>query len=49
MSDVYYYYYDAFISRHVIIPIYKGRHTGVWKLPWDKADVTYYEDLGKEH
>ena len=47
MSDVYYYYYYAFISRHVIIPIYKEK--GLWKLPWDKADVTYYEDLGKEH
>ena len=21
----------------------------LWKLPGDKADVTYYEDLGKDH
>ena len=33
----------------VIIPIYKERHTGLRKLPRDKADVTFYEDLGKDH
>ena len=33
----------------VIIPIYKERHTGLRKLSGDKADVTHYEDLGKDH
>ena len=37
----------------VIIAIYKEKgdilHSGLWKLPGDKADVTYYEDLGKDH
>ena len=35
----------------VIIHIYKreGRHTGLWKLSVDKADVTHCEYLGKDH
>ena len=34
----------------VIIPIYKEKgDIQDWKLLGDKADVTYYEDLGKDH
>ena len=31
------------VIRH--IPIYKEKGDILWKLPGDKADVTYYEDL----
>ena len=33
----------------IIGPTYLYRPTGLRKLPWGKADVTYYEDLGKDH
>ena len=34
----------------VIIPIYKEKgDIQDWKLSGDKADVTHYEDLGKDH
>ena len=29
--------------------VYEGRHSGLCKLPGDIADVTYYEDLGKDN